>query len=143
MQSMTVALILTIVLAQAAASSQDVTTELTQFEQRLAATYKNGDCAGWGAMLAPDWTVIHITGEVITKAQALETCPASAATIASLAIDQVTVRQFGDAAVVTGRTRIATRAPNAVQITLRFTDVFSRRSGRWLVVASHATRLAP
>ena len=138
-----IALILTMVLGQAALSSQDVTTELTQFEQRLAATYKNGDCAAWGAMLAADWTVTHITGEVITKAQALEACPTSAATIETFAVDQITVRQFGDAAVVTGRTRIATRAPNAVQIALRFTDVFSRLSGRWLVVASHATRLAP
>jgi ketosteroid isomerase-like protein len=130
------------VLAQAA-SSEDVTAELTQFEQRLGATYKRGDCAAWGAMLAPDWSVVHITGEVVTKAEALETCPTSSATIETLAIDQITVRRFGDAAVVTGRTRIATRAPNAVQMTLRFTDVFSRRSGRWLVVASHATRLAP
>jgi len=137
------ALILTIALAQAVPTSEDVTTELTQFEQRLAAAYKRGDCVAWGAMLAPDWSVIHMTGEVVTKDQALETCPTSSATIETLAIDQITVRQFGDAAVVTGRTRIATRAPNAVQITLRFTDVFSRRSGRWLVVASHATRLAP
>lgn len=135
------ALILTMVLAQAAASSEDVITELTQFEHRLAAAYKKGDCAAWGAMLAPDWSVIHITGEVVTKDRALETCPTSSATIETMAIDQITVRQFGDAAVVTGRTRIATKAPNVVQITLRFTDVFSRRSGRWLVVASHATRL--
>jgi ketosteroid isomerase-like protein len=137
------ALILTMVLAQAAASSEDVITELTQFEHRLAAAYKKGDCAAWGAMLAPDWSVIHITGEVVTKDRALETCPTSSATIETMAIDQITVRQFGDAAVVTGRTRIATKAPNVVQITLRFTDVFSRRSGRWLVVASHATRLTP
>jgi hypothetical protein len=27
-------------------------------------------------------------------------------------------------------------------VTLRFTDVFVRRDGRWMVVASHATRLA-
>lgn len=137
------ALILTMVLAQAAASSEDVITELTQFEHRLAAAYKKGECAAWGAMLAPDWSVIHITGEVVTKDRALETCPTSSATIETMAIDQITVRQFGDAAVVTGRTRIATKAPNVVQITLRFTDVFSRRSGRWLVVASHATRLTP
>ena len=137
------ALILTMVLAQAAASSEDVITELTQFEHRLAAAYKKGDCAAWGAMLAPDWSVIHITGEIVTKDRALETCPTSSATIETMAIDQITVRQFGDAAVVTGRTRIATKAPNVVQITLRFTDVFSRRSGRWLVVDSHATRLTP
>jgi ketosteroid isomerase-like protein len=136
-----IALILTLVLAQAAATSANVTAELTQFEQRLGASFTKGDCAAWGAMLAPDWSVIHITGEIVGRAQALETCPTSAATIETLTIDQITVRQFGDAAVVTGRTRIATREPNAAQITLRFTDVFSRRSGRWLVVASHATRV--
>ncbi len=52
-------------------------------------------------------------------------------------MDQLAVRAYGDTAIVTGRTT----ATAPVALRLRFTDVFVRRNGRWLVVASHATRI--
>jgi uncharacterized protein DUF4440 len=51
------------------------------------------------------------------------------------------VRPFGDTAVVTGRTSVRTGGAAPMTVTLRFTDVFVRRSGHWLAVASQATRL--
>ena len=122
-------------------SDSPVVRELEKIEHQLAATYQAGDCAAWGAMLAPEWSVTHITAELITKAQALEMCAAARGQIAQAAIDDISVRVFGDGAVVTGRTTFSTSGTNPVAMTLRFTDVFVRRSGRWLVVASHATRL--
>jgi hypothetical protein len=44
---------------------------------------------------------------------------------------------------VTGRTRATTAGEKPETVTLRFTDVFIRRNGRWQVVASHATRISP
>ena len=117
------------------------TRELMQIERQLAATWKRGDCDGWAALLAPDWSVIHITGEVITRAQAIETCKSGAVPLDSLESDELSVRVFGDAAVVTGRTTASTGGASPATVRLRFTDVFIRRSGKWLVVASHATRL--
>jgi hypothetical protein len=43
--------------------------------------------------------------------------------------------------VVTGRTSAKVGGTTPATITLRFTDVFIRRAGKWQVVASHATRL--
>ena len=74
--------------------------DLERFEQQLAATWKAGDCAGWGAMLSPDWSVTHITGAVITKAEALEMCRRPR-TPGEHRIDDVSVREFGDTAFVT------------------------------------------
>ena len=122
-------------------SDAAVVRELEKLEHQLAETYKAGDCAAWGAMLAPEWSVTHITAQVLTKAQALEMCGVAKGQIAQAAIDEISVRVFGDAAVVTGRTTASTSGANPVTVTLRFTDFFVRRSGRWLVVASHATRL--
>ena len=125
-------------------SQQDtdaVTRELAQIERQLAATWKRGDCDGWAALLAPEWSVIHITGEVITRAQAIETCKSGAARLDSLESDDLSVRVYRDAAVVTGRTIASTGGASPATVRLRFTDVFIRRSGKWLVVASHATRL--
>ena len=118
-----------------------VTQELERIEQQLAATWKRGDCSAWGAMLAPEWSVIHITGAVITRGEALQMCKAPRAPIETLKVDDLSVRVFGDAAVVTGRTTATTSGAKPATLTLRFTDVFIRRAGRWQVVASHATRL--
>jgi hypothetical protein len=117
--------------------------ELTDIEQRLGSTWKQGDCAGWAAMIAPEWSVIHITGETLTRAQMLEMCRTPPVPIESFAIDDVAVRVFGDAAVVTGRTTVTVGGTSPMTVKLRFTDVFIRRSGRWLAVASHATTIAP
>jgi ketosteroid isomerase-like protein len=115
--------------------------DLERIEQQLAATWKAGDCSAWGAMLAPEWSVIHITGAIITKAEALQMCKAPREPGEDHRVDDLSVRTFGDAAVVTGRTTVSTGGANPSTLTLRFTDVFVRRSGRWLAVASHATRL--
>ena len=45
-------LLLALVVAQPNASN--AVAELTQIEQRLASTWKQGDGAGWSAMIAPD-----------------------------------------------------------------------------------------
>lgn len=121
--------------------SAEVARELTRIERQLAATWKEGNCSAWGAMLAPDWSVIHLTGAVITKAEALQMCEAPAVPIDTFEVDDISVRSFGDAAVVTGRTTLVTGGAAPGRVTLRFTDVFIRRGGQWQVVASQATRL--
>lgn len=132
-------LLLALVIAQP--NTPAVVQELTQIEQRLGSTWKQGDCAGWGAMIAPEWSVIHITGETLTKAQVLEMCRKPPVPIEAFTIDDVSVRVFGEAAVVTGRTTVKAGGRTPMTVTLRFTDVFIRRSGRWLAVASHATTI--
>lgn len=129
-----------IVVHQPADSSAAV-RELERIEQQLASSYKAGDCAAWGALLAPEWSVIHITGEVITRSAALDTCKAPRPAAMEFKIDDLSVRVYGDTGIVTGRTNVTTGGANPVSITLRFTDVFVRRDGRWQVVASQATRL--
>ena len=133
---------LVLVLQQGLASS-DVAKDLERIEQDLASTWKKGDCAAWGAMLAPEWSVIHITGAVITRAQALEMCKGPRPPIDVLTVDELSVRAYGDAAVVIGRTTMKTGGGEPRSVVLRFTDVFIRRDDRWLIVASHATQLGP
>jgi len=135
-------LMLTLALAQQGRASATV-QELERIEHELAKTWKAGDCAAWGAMLASDWSVIHITAAVITKAEALEMCKAPRDPVQEHKVDNLSIREFGDAAVVTGRTTVTTGGANPTTVSLRFTDVFIRRAGRWQAVASHATRLNP
>ena len=114
------------------------TRELTDIVARLGAAYKSGDCDGWGALLAPDWAVTHISGQVIAREEAIRSCKMPDVKIDTMVSDGLAVRAYGDAAVVTGRTTVSAGGQTVV---LRFTDFFVRRDGRWLAVASQATRL--
>jgi ketosteroid isomerase-like protein len=113
--------------------------DLAAIEQKLASAWANRDCAGWSALLADDWSVTHIDAQVVTKAQALDMCRAGPPV--TTAVDELSIRVYGDTAIVTGRTEATVSGPQPETVTLRFTDVLIRRDGRWFVVASHATRL--
>ena len=138
---MILALALAMMLGQQPDSA--TTRELERIEEQLAATWTAGDCAGWGALLAPDWSVTHITGEVLTKAKALDMCKAPRPSSIDQKYDELSFRVYGDAAVVTGRNTVTVSGATPTTLTLRFTDVFIRTAGRWHAVASHATRLTP
>jgi hypothetical protein len=136
-------LALMIVLAMGQGTQDTVVRELNAIEQRLATTWKNGDCDAWGSMIAAEWSVIHMDGTVITREQALKMCRQPEVQVEAFTIDDVGVRAFDNAAVVTGRTTVTTAGPKPETVRLRFTDVFVRREGTWKVVASQATRITP
>jgi uncharacterized protein (TIGR02246 family) len=130
--------------AQSAQASGDQSAIL-ELEQRLAAAWVSGDRAFIEGLLADDWTVIDQSGRVLTKRQVVDEAFASAERrIESMAVDEVQVRLLGDVAVATGRTR-ATGSYRGQQATatLRFTDVWVLREGRWQIVASQGTTIAP
>ncbi len=130
--------------AQSAQASGDQSAIL-ELERRLAAAWVSGDRAFIEGLLADDWTVIDQSGQVLTKRQVLDEAFASAERrVESMAIDEVQVRMLGDVAVATGLTRATgSYRGESATVTLRFTDVFVRRQGRWQVVASQGTTVAP
>jgi ketosteroid isomerase-like protein len=125
--------------------SPDHTATIVELEQRLAAAWVRGDKAFIEALLAPDWTVTDPSGRVLAKQQVLdEAFLTTDRKIQAMSVDEVKVRLLGDTAVATGRTR-ATGSYRGVaaSVVLRFTDVFVLRDGRWQVVASQGTMVAP
>jgi ketosteroid isomerase-like protein len=114
---------------------------LADVEQQIAGAWLARDQPAIEAVLATDWSVTDAAGQVLTREQVLDEFFGSLdRVVETMVVDDVHVRAFGDAAVVTGRTRASgsyrgTRA----EVTLRFTDVFVRREGRWQAVASHAS----
>ena len=115
-------------------------TELTRIEERLAAAWVAGDRAFIESVLSDDWSVIDPTGRILTKAEVLREAFTGEREITEGTIDQVNVRDFGDWAIVTGRTRMSgSYQGEEMTVTLRFTDVFVRRSVEWQCVASQGT----
>jgi ketosteroid isomerase-like protein len=116
-----------------------VVHQLERIEEQLASTWKNRDCAAWGALLADDWSVTHINAQVMTKSEALDMCRTGPPV--TLSVDELSVRVYDDTAIVTGRTTATASGALPQTVILRFTDVFVQRNERWIVIASHATQI--
>jgi ketosteroid isomerase-like protein len=118
---------------------------LREIQQELPAAWMARDRAALERLIAPDWVVTHVAGQRITRAEAFRDMLDSDATqVTASDVDDIEVRLFGDAAVVTGRTHArGTQSGAPFEVRLRFTDVFVRRGDQWQAVASHATLIAP
>ena len=114
---------------------------LRAIQQELSVAWMAHDRATLERLIAPEWVVTHVMGERIDRAEALRDMVDSDATqMTANDVDEIEIRVFGDAAVVTGRTHArGTQSGTAFDVRLRFTDVFVRRSDEWQAVASHAT----
>lgn len=127
------------------ASSQpdDVARELTQIEQKLVKAWLGGDRKTVESILAVDWSVIDLTGRVLTRAQVLQELGSGERKIESGSVDDLNVRTIGNVAIVTGRSVLAGSYQGThVSVVQRFTDVFANRDGRWQIVASQGTQVA-
>jgi uncharacterized protein (TIGR02246 family) len=143
-----IGILLLLAAAAAIAASQTPTPseELTQIQHRLMRAWIEGDRQYIDSVLASDWTTTDTSGHVLTKAQVVkEMFDSGDRRIESGAIDEVTVRMLGEStAVVTGRTAaVGSYKGTHASVTLRFTDVFVKREGRWQAVASQGTLIAP
>ncbi|MGD9904562.1 MAG: nuclear transport factor 2 family protein [Vicinamibacterales bacterium] len=123
----------------------DDTATLLELERRLAAAWVAGDRAFIEGLLADDWSVTDGAGQVLSRSQVLmETFGSVDRRIEAMAIDDVRVRFVGEVAIVTGRNRVTgSYRGQSGTVVLRFTDVFARRDGRWQVVVSHGSTIAP
>jgi ketosteroid isomerase-like protein len=121
--------------------NDDTGETLVALEHELARAWVAGDCAAWAALVAPEWTVTHLDGQVITRDQAIAMCRAAPVRAAAMRYEDLAVRVFGTTAVATGRTIAIAESEPPETVVLRFTDVWIHRDARWQVVASHATRV--
>jgi ketosteroid isomerase-like protein len=116
---------------------------LIDIQHRLARAWVEGDREFIDSVLGDDWRVTDLTGRVLTKEEVLsEAFGSNDRQVASMTIDDIQVRPFGDWAIVTGRTKAAGEYQGQmIEVTLRFTDVFVMRQGRWQAVSSQATMI--
>ncbi len=120
---------------------QTAANDLGELEQRLARAWVQNDQAAIDAILADDWTVIDIFGQVRTKTAVFRDMLGSQnPQIKDMTIDDVDVRLLGDVAVITGRTTVT--GSDGITVRLRFTDVAVHHNDRWKIVASQGTRIA-
>jgi ketosteroid isomerase-like protein len=122
----------------------EVLQQLNRLEQTLASSVVKGDLETWKDIVAADWITIDPAGRVLDRPRVLQELATLKRKIDSMTIDDVRVRRFGHVAIVTGRTTATGSCSGDVsRVVLRFTDVFVLRDGRWQVIASQGTIVAP
>ena len=118
--------------------------QLAALQQSLAKAWLGADRATIERIIAADWRSTGPDGRTTDRAAVVaDVFETRRHKIQRVEIDDVTARVFGDAAVVTGRTRgVGEFEGSTYDVVIRFTDTFVRRDGRWQAVASHASVLA-
>src|SRR6195256_5205914 len=101
---------------------------------------KNHDTAAFEKIVADDWIAIGLDGKSQTKAP--RAAEIKAAHITSATMGDMKVRVFGDTAVVTGTDDESTMEDGKkASDHYAWTDVFVKRNGKWLAVASQTAQI--
>jgi ketosteroid isomerase-like protein len=125
-------------LLRAAGSEQEIRAmEKLWNESRVRA-----DVAALDRLLADGWTVTHGDGTINTKAEYLADLKSGDRKFfADVKQDDFSVRIYGDTAVAAGLSDSKVEYKGKPSGgALRFTRVYVKRDGRWMMIVSHATR---
>lgn len=113
---------------------------LQELNAQYVQAYRAADVAWYDAHFAPDYNAVQDDGTLSDRAAALARFAQAsyARTMRAFPVDQVSVRRFGDLALI--------HAENAYTLkdgregVARYTDIWHRQSeGRWLCVSAHIT----
>lgn len=97
-----------------------------------------------GAYMADDWTIIGSDGRMTGKEAFLAQVRSGALTHEVMTSEEVLVRVYGDAAVVTARGTSGGHFQGQPFLEIeRVTSLFVRAGGAWRCVHTHLSRLGP
>jgi ketosteroid isomerase-like protein len=121
-------------------SDAAISQTLQATEQAWLDAEKNHDAGAFEKLVADDWIAITPDGKSQTKAE--RAAEIKAAHVASATLGDMKVRVFGDTAVVTGTDDEVTMTDGKKSSDhYVWTDVFVRRNGKWLAVASQTAQV--
>ena len=122
------------------AADGSVGKAIRQLEDDWAAALVKADKAVVDRIVAPEWVLTTPDGQMQTKAQADAELASGAMKFASFHLDDLQVKVYGDTAIAFGlETEKSTFNGKDVSGQYRFTDVFVKRGGRWMAVATHVS----
>ena len=105
---------------------------------------KSKDKAWFERAFADEYTSINSRGKMVNKTEDIADALSNTDTITSDELSNMKVRVSGDAATVIGRLHLVGKDKTGnFDRNYMFTDTFIRRDGRWQVVSTQATLVAP
>jgi len=129
----------------AQASENEDVKVLLQLENEIARAWVQQDTQTLEQILADDYTLAGTADALIGKREYIAALDNPEFETDSVIVDELRIRVYGDAAVVTGRAAYKGRSKKRGSYLrrFRFTDTFIRHDGTWKCVATHASALAP
>jgi hypothetical protein len=120
-----------------------VDSQIRQLHAKLIQGYMHNDAALLDHVLADEYTFIDEGGRLLTKPHIVESFRSGDHHVFSYQMSDETVRVYGDAAVMTYR-YIATENYKGKDERgdYRVTRLFSKKNGRWQIVAGQETRIS-
>jgi len=110
---------------------------LQQLDRNYIRSVGTSDVHWFDENLADDFLNSNPDGSLVDRAGFLAQMARPCA-VANLAAEDVRIRMVGEIAIIHGRTTY--KKPDGQPGAGRYTDVWSRRQGRWLCVSAHVTR---
>jgi ketosteroid isomerase-like protein len=113
---------------------------LLKLDNEWNESYPRRDVSALDRIIADDWVCIDGGGLVITKKELLERVQSSTAFLDPYRFDEIKLRMFKDAAIVTGRLSGTRRnGDGTFYLEQRYTRVYVNRDDRWQAVATQVT----
>ncbi len=115
---------------------------LLKLEQRWNEAFYTKDIEFLESILAEDFVVTYDDGSRGDKAKELALAAEFNQNVESALQDEFTIRVYRDTAVVRFTLHlVGIKQGQRAELTLRYTDVWVMRDGRWQCVSSHSTRV--
>ena len=124
-------------------SVEEDRAELARLEEAWMQAVEDRDMEALERLVAPEFRfmAIHLYPEPMTRAQWMDAAR-EGYTITSFAYEHMDIDVFGDTGVIHSRySQVASWDQNNLSNVFRLTDVWSRRDGKWQVVARHSSIL--
>ncbi len=103
----------------------------------------NGDAKALEPLLAERWMLTHSDGKVQYKADYLAQLATGTRRNTGISNQESEIRFYGDTAIVTGKSvQSGVGETGPFSGSFRFTRTWVWQDGRWVMVASHSSRLA-
>ena len=124
-----------------AAQNSTVEQEIIKLERERLDAYARADREAFDRIVADDFAMTHSDGSVFDKVRERSVLRPSTTErpLPKLTIEDVKVRVYGDAAVITGL--LVEQGDRIGRVSLAFTNTYIKRQGKWQIVAGQLTRL--
>ncbi len=104
----------------------------------------NSDAKSLAPLLAEGWVLTHSDGKVQHKKDYLEQLATGTRRNTAITNQDSLIQYYGDTAIVTGKSvQSGVGEQGPFSGAFRFTRTWVWQNGRWVMVASHSSRLAP
>ena len=117
--------------------------EIRQTDRRVAELIVSRDVPTLAPLVDDRYTHVSPLGQILSKAEIAGAIESGAISVSRYDTDDVNVRVYGDAAVLTGRATLkGTLGGDDITGQYRYTRTYVRQDGGWKVAATQLTRIA-